>query len=131
MTTRNVSKQASALAKARERRRALDRDRDQHDRRVEEATAGALLAWEVRIEAQRGLDTATAQFGEALRALTAEGVSVERAAALLELDVTEMRRLAKATASADATSKEAEAGSAAVAMLPSAAGGESAARRAG
>jgi hypothetical protein len=131
MTTRNVSKQASALAKARERRRALDRDRDEHDRRVEEATAAALLAWEVRVDAQRELDTATAQFGEALRALTAEGVSVERASALLELDVTEMRRLAKATASADAPTKDAEAAPATVATLPSAAGGESATRRAG
>jgi hypothetical protein len=35
VTTRNVNKQANALAKARERRRELDKTRDEHDRRVE------------------------------------------------------------------------------------------------
>jgi hypothetical protein len=62
--TRNVSRQASALAKARERRRALDGARDEQDRRIESATAGALIA-------------------------------IERAAALLELDATEVRRLVR------------------------------------
>jgi hypothetical protein len=37
VTTRNVNKQASALAKARERRRELDKARDEQDRRVEHA----------------------------------------------------------------------------------------------
>jgi DNA-directed RNA polymerase specialized sigma24 family protein len=131
MTTRNVSKQASALARARERRRTLDRERDEHDRRVEEATAAALLAWEMRGEVLRELDGVTERFGDALRALMGEGVSVERASALLELDVTEMRRLAKTAASAGTSSKEAKSAPASVATLPSAAGGASAARRAG
>lgn len=48
MATRNVSKQASALAKARERRRRLDKARDDQDQRIQEATAAAMVALEVR-----------------------------------------------------------------------------------
>jgi hypothetical protein len=43
---RTVSRQAAALTKARERRRALDAARDEHDRRIEQATAEALVALE-------------------------------------------------------------------------------------
>ncbi len=57
---RTVSRQAAALTKARERRRALDAARDEHDRRVEEATAEALVALEARIEAEQALAVATA-----------------------------------------------------------------------
>ena len=93
---RTVSRQASALTKARERRRALDAARDEHDRRIEEATAEALVALEARSEAEQALVVATAALGETLRTLLAEDVSAERAAALLELDTAEVRRLAKA-----------------------------------
>ena len=93
---RTVSRQAAALTKARERRRALDAGRDEHDRRVEEATAEAPVALEARREAEQGLQAATATLAETLRALLGEDVSVERAAVLLELDTAEVRRLAKA-----------------------------------
>ncbi|CCG02763.1 conserved protein of unknown function [Blastococcus saxobsidens DD2] len=94
---RTVSRQAAALTKARERRRALDAARDEQDRRVEEATAEALVALEGRREAEQALQAATAALGETLRTLLAEDVSVERAAALLELDIAEVRRLTKMT----------------------------------
>ncbi|WP_092195864.1 hypothetical protein [Blastococcus tunisiensis] len=90
-----MSRQAAALTKARERRRALDAARDEQDRRVEEATAEALVALEARREAEQGLQAATATLAETLRALLAEDVSAERAAALLELDTAEIRRLTK------------------------------------
>ena len=93
---RTVSRQAAALTKARERRRALDAARDEHDRRVEEATAEALVALEARSEAEQALAVATAALGETLRTLLAEDVPAERAAALLELDIAEVRRLTKA-----------------------------------
>ena len=83
---RTVSRQAAALTKARERRRALDAARDEHDRRVEHATAEALVALEARREAEQALAAATADLGETLRTLLAEDVPAERAAALLELD---------------------------------------------
>ena len=90
-----MSRQAAALTKARERRRALDAARDEHDRRVEEATAEAVVALEARSEAEQALSTAA--LGATLRTLLAEDVSAERAAALLELDTAEVRRLTKTT----------------------------------
>lgn len=137
MATRNASKQASALAKARERRRALDKSRDDQDQRIEEATAAALVALEVRAGAERELEAATGQVGEALKVLLAEDVAAEKAAALLELDVTEVRRLVKAAlADSPVPGAPPEAGSkaeskATVSVLPESAGGEGAARRAG
>lgn len=101
MATRNVSKQASALAKARDRRRAVDKARDEQDQRIEEATAEAFVALEVRADAERALESATCQLGKALKLLLAENVSTDKAAALLELEATEVRRLAKAASSDD------------------------------
>jgi hypothetical protein len=122
MATRNVSKQASALARARERRRALDRARDEQDRRIEEATAGAFIALEVRADAEHALESATGQLGEALKLLLAEEVSTDKAAALLELDATEVRRLVR-TVSTDAGESNARGQSAAtVSVLPDAVG---------
>ena len=122
MATRNVSKQTSALAKARERRRALDKARDEQDRRIEEATAGAFIALEVRADAERALESATGQLGEALKLLLAEDVSTDKAAALLELDATEVRRLVR-TVSTDAGESNARGQSAAtVSVLPDAVG---------
>jgi electron transfer flavoprotein alpha subunit len=92
---RMVSRQAAALTKARERRRALDAARDEHDRRVKEATAEALVALEARREAEHALAVATAALGETLRTLLAEDVPAERAAALLDLDTAEVRRLTR------------------------------------
>ncbi len=96
MAVRTVSANRSALAKARQRRRELDRARDEQDQRLEEATAAALLALESRDEADRVLQTATGRAGEAVRLLLALQVSAERAAALLDLTVIEVRRLARA-----------------------------------
>lgn len=95
MATRNVSKRTSALAKARERRRALDKARDEQDQRIDEATAGALVVLELRADAERALESAARLLGEALKLLLAEDVSIDKAAALLELDATEVRRLVR------------------------------------
>jgi hypothetical protein len=93
--SRTVTRQAAALAMARDRRRALDRDRDEQDRKGEEATATVLVALDHRVAAQLSLDEATAGVGHALTALTRLDVSVDRAAALVELSVTEVRRLVR------------------------------------
>jgi uncharacterized membrane protein YccC len=103
---RTVSRQAAALTKARERRRALDAARDEHDRRVEQATAEALVALEARSEAEQALAAATAALGETLRRLLAEDIPAERAAALLELATAEVRRLTKTTERAPSTPAE-------------------------
>jgi DNA-directed RNA polymerase specialized sigma24 family protein len=116
MATRNVSKQASALAKARARRRALDKARDEQDQRIEEATAGAFIALEVRADAERALESATKKVGEALKLLLAEDLSTDKAAALLELEATEVRRLVR-TVSTDAGESNARRQSAAAATV--------------
>ena len=95
---RNVSRQSAALATARARRRELDRERDSQDLRVEEATAAALVMLQLRGEAQTALEVASAALGAALRTLLDQDVSADRAAALLELDLTEVRRLTKPVA---------------------------------
>ena len=73
MATRNVSKHASALAKARERRRALDKSRDEQDQRIEEATAVAMVALEARADAERALEAATGQVGESPEGVAGRG----------------------------------------------------------
>jgi hypothetical protein len=93
--SRTVTRQAAALSMARDRRRALDRDRDEQDRKVEEATATVLVALDHREAAQHALDEATAGVGHALTTLTRRDVSVERAALLVHLSVTEVRRLVR------------------------------------
>ena len=124
MAPRNVSKQTSALAKARERRRALDKARDEQDRRIEEAMAGALVALEVRADAERALECATSQLGEALKLLLAEDVSTDKAAALLELDATEVRRLVRAavTDAGESSARRQSVATATVSVLPEAVG---------
>jgi DNA-directed RNA polymerase specialized sigma24 family protein len=122
MATRNVSKQASALAKARARRRALDKARDQQDQRIEEATAAAFIALEVRADAERALESATKRLGEALKLLLAEDLSTDKAAALLELEATEVRRLVRtvSTDAGESNARRQSAASAAASAFPDA-----------
>lgn len=130
MVARNVSKRQSALVKARERRRATDKARDEQDRRIEEATATVLIALEIRAEAEQALEAATGQVGVALRHLIAEDVSADRAAALLELDVVEVRRLAR-VARAGCRSAMAQSRPDTKTTVPQADAGEGDARRTG
>ncbi len=76
-------------------RRALDKARDDQGQRIEEATATAIVALEGRADAERALDAATSQVGEALKVPLAEDVTAEKAAAL---DVSEVRQLVKSRA---------------------------------
>jgi hypothetical protein len=92
---RNVSRQANALATARERRRRLDRARDEQDRRVEAATADVLVGLAARDQALVALAEQAGAVADALRVLMGLDVSAERAAGLVDLDVAEIRRLAK------------------------------------
>ena len=131
MASRNGSRQA-ALVRARERRRELDRDRDAQDERIEEATAEAFVALDTRAEAQEAVAAATAQVGIAVRKLLTEDVTAEKAAALLELDMAEVRRLSKATPATPGRRDRARGSEAAVRTMPSSSNeDEDAARRAG
>ncbi len=92
---RCVDVNKATLAKARERRRALDRERDDQDLRIEEAAAVALVAVDRLAAARRAVEGAEGEVGDAIRALLGVGIAAGRAAALLEMDAAEVRRYAK------------------------------------
>jgi hypothetical protein len=135
MSTRSGVANKTALARARERRRVLDRDRDAQDQRIEEATAKTLMALEGLAEADDARTAASVIVGAALRELLAADVSPERAAALLEVDVVEVRRLSKvATAERSAGDKRGDPAlgqKPAPRTLPEPSSGADATRRAG
>jgi hypothetical protein len=96
---------AAALTKARERRRALDAARDEHDPRVEEATAEALVALETRREAEQTLEPATATLAE--RCVPCWPKTPRPSGRpLLELDTAEVRRLTKTAHRLAATARQ-------------------------
>ena len=74
-----VSSRQQAMAKARERRSALDQDRVARDRRVEEATAQVLLQLEERAAAEEAVQVANTESGAALRRLLGTRGSRRRA----------------------------------------------------
>ncbi len=95
-----VACRQQAMAKARERRSALDQDRAARDRRVEEATAQVLLQLQERAAAQEVVQAANAELGAVLRRLLDdEGIAAQGVGSLVELTVTQVRRLARAVPS--------------------------------
>jgi len=95
-----VSSRQQAMAKARERRSALDQDRAARDRRVEEVTAQVLLHLEERTAAEEAVHVANAEIGAVLRQLLDdEGISAQGVGSLVDLTVTQVRRLARAVPS--------------------------------
>ena len=129
MAGRNVLTKQRALKLASDRRRELDRARGEQDKRIEEATASTLVALQARKDAERALEGAQAEVGQSLRKILAEDVSVERAAALLDLDATEVRRLMKVPTESETAGGSKQAGS--VTALADASGSDTAAPRAG
>jgi len=96
-----VSSRQQALAKARERRSALDQDRVARDRRVEEATAQVLLQLQERTAAEQAVQVANTEIGAALRRLLEdEGIAAQGVGALVDLTVGEVRRLTRAVPAA-------------------------------
>ena len=96
-----VSSRQQAMAKARERRSVLDQDRVARDRRVEEATAQVLLQLQERAAAEQAVQVANTEIGAALRRLLQdEGIAAQGVGALVDLTVTQVRRLARAVPTA-------------------------------
>lgn len=83
----------AALVRARERRVALDWDRQARDARVEQAAARVFLGAEQRAAAERAVQDANVGMGRALLELLAERIAVEDVAELCDLDVADVRRL--------------------------------------
>ncbi len=89
------------MAKARERRSALDQDRVARDRRVEEATAQVLLQLQERAAAEQAVQVANTEIRAALRRLLQdEGIAAQGVGALVDLTVGEVRRLTRAVPAA-------------------------------
>lgn len=93
MAVRTVTSRQAALLRARERRRALDTERDAADQRIRESVAAAQRALDARADASAALKVATGLVAAEVRRLRSDGVNAQRTAALLELDVVEVRRL--------------------------------------
>ena len=123
---RSQIRSAEVLKKVRERQRELDREDDERRearrKRIAEASATAMVALGRYEDAAAALEEATAEAGAAVRTLMAEDVDVDRAAALLDLDPSEVRRLAKAApdkpAASGRTGGDSAAGAATVTPMP-------------
>jgi len=89
-----TAKQEARL-KARQRRLELDAHRDARDRRVEDATAEALLLVAQRADAEDAVIRANVSLGHAVRTLIDEGVSFDGIAQVIDVDVAEVRRVAR------------------------------------
>jgi hypothetical protein len=142
MAVRTVAANKAALAQARERREKLDEERRAQEQRQDVATAAALIALERLAEVEATRDGVLAEVGAAVRTLMDEDVSPERAAGLLGLDASDVRRLSKVTSvgtpapatkdsgKAAPASASSSTGTATVTSLPDQSGSEDAARRA-
>jgi len=85
-----VSSRQQAMAKARERRSALDQDRAARVRRVDEATAQVLLQLQLqeRAAAEQTVQVANAAIGAVLRRLLDdEGIAAQVVGGLVDLTV--------------------------------------------
>jgi hypothetical protein len=85
----------AARQRARERRIALDEGRKARDERIEGAAALVFAGVAAREEALAGVTRAEATVGDALRALTGEGLTTAQVAELCELSLGEVQRLIK------------------------------------
>ena len=85
----------AALVRARQKRVELNRDRAARDGRIEAAAAEVFVQQQARADAQQAVAQADVEIGGALRLLLEDGLTVEAAAQLCDLTVTEVRRLTR------------------------------------
>jgi len=90
----------AARLKARQRRIALDADREARDDRVEDTAAKVFGLLDDRASAERVITDANVAIGKALGLLVAEDLNAEAIASLVELDASEVRRLIRSAATA-------------------------------
>ena len=101
------SMQAARL-KARQRRIALDVDREARDRRVEEIAADVFGLIDERAVAEQAVSRANIAIGNALRRLIGDDLNAECVAKLVDLDVTEVRKLTRTTTAKSASTTTVE-----------------------
>jgi hypothetical protein len=94
-----ASTKQAALAKARQRRVALDQDRAARDSRVELAAAEVYVLIENRSAAEQAVQAANVAIGAVLRRLIEqESLTLDGVAQLCELELAEVRRLTRTAA---------------------------------
>lgn len=93
--SRKAQTQSSALAAARVRRQRLDVERDEEDRRIEAATAVSIVALADVGTRRQELQRAESDLATAIEGMLALGITVERAADLLEMSEVELKRAAR------------------------------------
>jgi Zn-dependent protease with chaperone function len=92
------AERAARLARARQRRLELDKDREAREARIDAAVADVYQAQEDRQDAAQAIELADQRIGEALNRILGEGVALAQAAELTELSVTQVQRLRAAAA---------------------------------
>jgi DNA-directed RNA polymerase specialized sigma24 family protein len=104
---RKTNNAVEARKLARERRMKLDADRAERDERIEAAAASVFVAQQDRVAALAAAAAAEAAIAGSVRLLLdTEGLTQTQTGQLLDLDVAEVRRLAKSTAGSAAGSEQ-------------------------
>jgi hypothetical protein len=85
------------IAKARQRRLELDKDKEARDARIDQAAADVYLAQDERDDAAKVIEVADAKIGAAIKRMLAEGVPLAQVAELTELSVNQVQKLKAAT----------------------------------
>jgi hypothetical protein len=85
------------IAKAKQRRLELDKDKEARDARIDQAVADVYLAQDERDEAAKVIEAADAKMGAAIVRILAEGVPMAQVAELTELSVNQVQKLKAAT----------------------------------
>lgn len=91
----------SRLKAARERRLRLDPDELAREKRIDEATVDAEVAWEARAEAECAVESAEVATATAVARLLGERLSVADVVKLTGLDQPTLRRLRQTKAALD------------------------------
>jgi hypothetical protein len=98
------------IARARQRRLELDKDKGARDARIDQAVADVYLAQDERDGAVKVIEVAEAKMGEAIVRILTEGVPIAQVAELTELSVNQVQKLKAVTVEAtDAPSGTAKA----------------------
>lgn len=91
------------LARARQRRLELDKDKEARDARIDQAVADVYLAQDERDGAVKVIEAADAKMGEAIVRILTEGVPIAQVAELAELSVNQVQKLKATTVEATET----------------------------
>jgi hypothetical protein len=98
------------IARARQRRLELDKDKEARDARIDQAVADVYLALDERDGAVKMIEVAEAKIGQAIVRILTEGVPIAQVAELTELSVNQVQKLKAVTVEAtDAPSGTAKA----------------------